>query len=504
MEAIRRYGTVLALTMTAQASLNASPGLTIYNQGFAVVRDTVPLDLKAGANEIRFTDTTAHLEPDSVILRDPAGKHRLQIIEQNFRGDPLSEGLLLAQYEGKVIDFLVARQGQPPEIVKGKLIRAPYVVHPTGLRRYGQEYYQTQMARAQWGTVENSPIVEVNGQLRFSLPGQPIFPPLTDDAVLKPTLDWILETDAAGKFDAELAYVTGGMSWEADYNLVSPADSDTLDIVGWVTMDNQSGRTFENARIKLMAGDVNKLRRDDSISFLRSGGGAGGPPPPVTEQAFDEYHLYTLERPSTLHDRETKQVEFVRAGGVPSQRIYVYDGAKIDRQRYQGYSMESIRDRSDYGTECNPKVWAMKEFVNSTANHLGIPLPRGQLRFYRRGDDGLLEFTGENIIDHTPVDEKIRVYTGNAFDVVGERRRTGFRRSDQHNAIDESFEIKLRNHKKEPTVVRVVEHLYRWYTWEVTEKSLPFEKLDSQTIEFRANLLPDGEATITYDVHYSW
>ena len=135
---------------------------------------------------------------------------------------------------------------------------------------------------------------------------------------------------------------------------------------------------------------------------------------------------------------------------------------------------------------------------------MGIPLPRGQLRFYRRGEDGLLEFTGENTIDHTPIDEKIRVYAGNAFDLVGERRRTDFRRSDKHNAIDEFFEIKLRNHKKEPTVVRVVEHLYRWYTWEVTEKSLPFEKLDSQTIEFRANVLPDGEVTITYNVHYSW
>jgi len=358
---------------------------------------------------------------------------------------------------------------------------------------------------------ENSPIVEINGQLRFSLPGQPLFPPLSDDAILKPTLDWILETDAEGKFDAELAYVTGGMNWEADYNVVSPADSDKLDIVGWVTMDNQSGKTFENARIKLMAGDVNKLRRDAG----GGGGGGGGQsvfggrqPPPVTEKAFDEYHLYTLERPSTLHDHETKQVEFVRADGVSSQRIYVYDGAKIDPQRYQGYSMESIRDRSDYGTECNTKVWVMKEFANTDVNHLGVPLPRGRLRFYRRGEDGLLEFTGENIIDHTPADEKIRVYTGNAFDLVGERRRTNFNLDSSQDTssrwIDESFEIKLRNHKKEPLAIRAVERLYRWYNWEITEKSMPFEKVDAQTIEFRVNVPPDEEATITYTVHYSW
>jgi hypothetical protein len=284
-------------------------------------------------------------------------------------------------------------------------------------------------------------------------------------------------------------------------------DSDNLDIVGWVTMDNQSGKTFENARIKLMAGDVSKLRQGEELNrfygytareisaYIR---------PAVTERPFDEYHLYTLERPSTLHDRETKQVEFVRAEGVPSSRVYVYDGVKIDPQRYQGWSMDSIRERPEYGIEFNPKVWVMREFVNSKGSHLGLPLPRGQLRFYRRGEDGLLEFTGENIIDHTPVDEKIRVYTGNAFDLVGERRRTGFRRDENRDAIDESFEIKLRNHKKEPTVVRVVEHLYRWYTWEITEKSLPFEKLDSQTIEFRVNLPPEEEATIMYNVHYSW
>ena len=504
MNTIRVYGTFFVQAVTVQAAFGSSPGLTIYNQGFAVVRDSVPLDLRAGANEIRFTNTTAHLEPDSVILRDPAGKHTIQIIEQNFRGDPVSQPLLLQLHEGKNIDFLVERQGQPQEIVSGKLIRAPYVVHPAGLQRYGREYYQTQMARGYPQSTENSPIVEVNGKLRFSLPGQPLFPPLSDDAILKPTLDWILETDASGKFEAELAYVTGGMSWEADYNVVSPADSDKLDIVGWVTMDNQSGKTFENARIKLMAGDVNKLRTDDSFGLSRARGPAAGQLPPVTEKAFDEYHLYTLERPSTLHDRETKQVEFVRANGVLSQRIYVYDGAKIDSQSYQTYSMESIRDRSDYGTQCNPKVWVMKEFINSTANHLGISLPRGQLRFYRCGDDGLLEFTGENMIDHTPTDEKIRVYTGNAFDLVGERRRINFTSYSSRHRIDESFEIKLRNHKKEAVMIRVVERLYRWYTWEMTDKSLPFEKLDAQTIEFRLNLPAGEETTITYNVRYTW
>ena len=150
--------------------------------------------------------------------------------------------------------------------------------------------------------------------------------------------------------------------------------------------------------------------------------------PAVTEKAFEEYHLYTLARPTTLLDRQTKQVEFVRAPGVKSKTLYVYDGAKIDWRRWRGYPMENLRQEPSYGTESNTKVWVMREFKNSQDNHLGLPLPKGRMRFYRQDTDGQVEFTGENTIDHTPKDELIRVYTGNAFDLVGERRRTDFRR----------------------------------------------------------------------------
>ena len=247
---------------------------------------------------------------------------------------------------------------------------------------------------------------------------------------MKPRLEWVLATDKAGKFPAEFSYVTGGMSWQADYNIVAPEKGDLVDIVGWVTMDNQSGRTFENARIKLMAGDVNKIQPGMA-------GGSAGPMvaayaaadmvgPPVTEKAFDEYHLYTLERSTTLRDRETKQVEFIRAPGVNTKQVYIYDGAKIDANRYNGWNWENIRNDHSYGTESNPKIWVMREFVNSQSNHLGMPLPKGRVRFYRRNDDGQVEFTGENTIDHTPRDETIRIYTGNAFDLSGERRRSNY------------------------------------------------------------------------------
>ena len=486
------------------AASAAQPALTIYNQNFAVVRDTIPLDLKAGVNDIRFTETTAHLEPDSVILRDPAGKTKLQILEQNYRNDPVSQELLLSIFEGKTIEFETDLGWGQKKVVQGKIIRSGYVPHAqSAMQRYGQAYYQSQMSMA---SETSQPIIEIEGKLQFALPGRPVFPPLTGGTILKPTIDWQINADKAGKLEAELAYVTGGMSWEADYNVVAPENSDLLDVIGWVTMDNQSGRTFENAKIKLMAGDVSKIQRAEG-GFLGNeemAARAASAPAPVSEKAFEDYHLYTLARPATLHDRETKQVEFIRASGVKSERVYVYDGLKIDWRRYGGYSMENMRNNQDLGNEMETKVAVMREFKNSETNHLGMPLPKGRLRFYKQDNDQQLEFTGENTIDHTPKDEMLRVYTGNAFDLVGERRRTNIKVDSNNHWLDESFEIKLRNHKKEPAEIRVVEHLFRWYNWDITDKSDAFVKTNAQTMEFRVQLKPDEEKPIHYTVHYSW
>ncbi len=488
-------------SLCATTALAQQPALTIYNQNFAVVRDTVPLDLKAGENEVRYTEATAHAEPDSVILRDPAGRRSLQILEQNYRNDPVSQELLLSLFEGKTIDFQVQRMNNnvpTNEIIQGKIIRSGYVPHYSALNRYGQEYYQSQMAYAQGSS---QPIIEVNGKLQFSLPGQPLFPSLGDDTVLKPTLTWLIRADQAGRLNAEIGYVTGGFTWEADYNLVAPEKGDILDLIGWVTMDNQSGKTFRDAKIKLMAGDVNKIQPPQPALYARAARGAAfnAAEPVVTEKSFDEFHLYTLARSTTLRDRETKQVEFVRATGVRAPSVYVYDGSLPQYRFYGGLNQDQ-----NYGTECNKKVWVMREFMNAESNHLGMPLPKGRLRFYRQNDDGQLEFTGEDSIDHTPRDEMIRVKTGNSFDLVGERKRMDYRMDLRAHWIDESFEIKLRNHKKEPVEIRVVEHLYRWSNWNITEKSDDFKKTDAQTIEFRVPVKPDEEKTITYTVHYFW
>ena len=503
---IRRFVCLIAVcTLSLATDDPFQASLTIYNQNFAVVRQELPLDLKSGVNSVRVTDITMHLEPDSVILRDPTGKQSIQVLEQNYHADPLSEPLLLSLFEGKTIDFLVQRDNKQ-EIVSGKIIRSGYLPHnPMAMRRYSAQYYQAQMAQAG----SEQPIVEVEGKLRFGLPGTPLFPALGNDAVLKPTLQWLLSTPNPGPLRAEFSYVTGGLTWEADYNIVAPEKGNAVDIVGWVTVDNQSGKRFQNARIKLMAGDVNKIQPeqmyDRAQMFAGLGGGIGGPvTPPVTERTFDEYHLYTLARSTTLDDRETKQVEFIRAGNVSTTQIYVYDGLKLDPNRYNGWNWENIRNDFSYGTESNPKIWVMREFNNSEANHLGMPLPKGRVRFYRRNDDRQIEFTGENVIDHTPRDEKVRVYTGNAFDLTGERRRTDFRLDTNRQTLDESFEIKVRNHEKGPVDVGVVEHLYRWITWDVTAKSDPYRKTDSKTIEFPLTIPPDGEKAITYTAHYTW
>ena len=477
---LARFASVALTAATAAAA----PSLTIYNQDFAVVRDTVPLDLKPGVNALTYPGATAQVEPDSVILRDPAGVHSLQILEQNYRNDPVTQELLLSLFEGKTLTF--AREYSlnnttTTKLISGRVIRSGYV--PGG----GNE----------------QPIIEVNGQLQFSLPGEPRFPSLGDDTILHPAFNWLLQSDVPGKFDAEIGYVTGGFSWEASYNLVAPETGDTVDLIGWITLKNDSGKTFTDARIKVLAGEVNKIqpmfRRRLTMLAGAAPMAADAIEPAVTEKAFDEYHLYSITRPTTLRDRETKQVEFVSATGVHAPVIYQYDGADEGFRFYGNLNWDQ-----GFGTQSNKKVAILREFVNAETNHLGIPLPAGKLRFYRRDDDGQLEFTGENTIDHTPRNETIHLTTGNAFDLVGERKQTDFHVDTTAKWLDESFEISLRNRKKTPVTMRVIEHLYRWSNWTLTAKSDAFQKTDAQTIQFEIPVAPDEERKVTYSVHYTW
>lgn len=484
-----RYLLLIFLILLSGTLSAREPAITVYNQEFAVVRELINLKLEKGINEVNFTDITSQMESDSLILRDVHDRVALNILEQNYRADPVTQALLLSLYEGQTIDFEIG-QGENKHIVPGRIIRSGYVPGGNNYR------YSNGLAK--------QPIIEMDGKLRFSLPGLPLFPELKDDTIMKPTVRWLIEADRAGSLDAELAYITGGMDWEASYNVVSPEKSNELTLVGWVTIVNKSGKYFQDARVKLMAGNVSKLirrqpQRQELLMDLTVAREAQAPA--VTEKAFDEFHLYTLDRKVSLHDSETKQVQFINAKGVHSETLYIYDGANLNNRRYR--TNQFISD-SNYGTQSNTNVQVMREFKNTRDNHLGIPLPRGRVRFYRRDTDGQMEFTGENLIDHTPRDETVRIYTGDAFDIKGERKRTDFQVARNVRTADESFEIAVNNHKQEAVEVRVVEHLYRWSNWEITNHSDPFVKTDSSTMEFRVKLKADEKKTISYTVRYSW
>ncbi|AUM11413.1 DUF4139 domain-containing protein [Ketobacter alkanivorans] len=455
----------------------SAPSLTIYNGNFAVVRDTIKLNLSKGDNDVKYQDITKQLEPDSVVFRPTDTKWPLSILEQNYLSLPVNEALLLNYFEGQTIDFEVIRNKQTSNL-PGKIIRS--------------------------GLSGGSPIIEMEGKTRFGLPGRPLFPALKDDTLLKPTLAWQLKSGKSGEVNAELAYLTGGLNWKADYNLIAKENTDKVNVNGWVTFENQSGKSFNAAKIKLMAGDINKLS-PPSVNLYKARAMAmemAMDAPSVTQKDFDEYHLYAIGRPIDLADGESKQVAFVDASGVISNTRFIYDGAQID-QRYQP-GMERIRSDPNYGTQSNNKVWIYREFNNSKKNGLGIPLPKGRVRFYQADNDGQLEFLGENNIDHTATEAKVSLYTGNAFDVVGSRKRLDFQMNDRQNSAQESFAITLKNSKKVPVTVSIVEHLYRWTTWSIQTHSSPFDKTDAQTIEFEVELKPDQEKTTTYTVHYQW
>jgi len=458
----------LLLLAAASVSYAADPALTIYNGGYAVVRETLPIDLKSGVNQVSFAGVTAQVEADSVILRDIAGKAEFQILEQSYRNDPVTQAMLLSLFEGKTLEFNRREVNKPDRVIMGKVVRSGFV--PGG------------------SFVE--PIIEVDGKLQFSLPGEPVFPSLGTDNVLKPTLNWKLNSASSGKIDAEVAYLSRGFTWEASYNLVATEKSDVLDVVGWVTMNNQSGMTFTEAKIKLMAGDVNRAQPEyeRATRGMRVAALSMSADKVVTEKSFDEFHLYTLGNPATLRDKETKQVEFVRAAGVKAERIYVFDGAG---HQYRGDGSSG-------------KVQVYREFKNSEANKLGIALPKGKVRFYSQDGDRQLEFVGENQIDHTPKNETIRVLVGNSFDLVGERVMKSSREDGSNRVATQSFEVKVRNRKKEAVEIRVVEHANHGGEWTLTAQSQEHVKKDANTFEFRVPLKPDEEKVVTYTIRYTW
>jgi len=445
----------------------AGTSITIYNRDLAAVRESIPLELKVGENALSFSGMTAQARANTVILRDSTGRVPFRILEQNYRNDPASEARLLQFFEGQQIEFQVPFD-DGFQIQEGRIIRA-------GDGRGMQ------------------PLIEVGGRLRFGLPGTPLFPRLNDDGVLRPTLEWKLASPADARLTAELAYLTGGFSWSADYNVVLPEEGNTASFMGWITLGNYSGNSFRDAKIKLIAGDVQVVQ--DAIQT-----GAMPPAPmmmrsqmesKVEGRSFDEYHLYELPWRTDLRDSETKQVEFSRAEGVNAVQEYVF-------------SPNYMRPRPIRpGESPEFQIATFRKILNSEANQLGVALPAGVVRFYRRDRDGQLEFIGEDRIHHTPKDETLRLHLGFAFDLVGNRETLQTRRDDRAREHTVDMEIRLRNRKDTPVQIRVIEPLYGTGT-RISQNTHPVERQNANEVEFLVTVAGGAEAVVRYTATSHW
>ena len=445
--------------------------LAVYNQDLALVKDRRTLDLEEGLNEIRFVDVAALIDPTSVHFRSLTDPQGTVVLEQNYEYDIVGSAKLLAKYVDQEIG-LVTEDGQ--EYVGTLLSADPDVI--------------LQAADGQVTMISRERIKE------FALPALP------EGLITKPTLVWLLESAMGETHDVEVTYMTGGVNWYANYNVVLADDEQSLDLDGWVTLDNRSGAGYRDAKLKLIAGDIHRAAADEYVVEREAVFEAGAAPAPkVEERAFFEYHLYEVQRPVTVKDQQTKQIEFVTGSDVPAEKFFVYDGAQMS---FWGY-YQPVEDPS-YGTASNKKVMVMLEFQNGEEQGLGVPLPKGTIRVFKNDVDGSTLLVGEDAIEHTPKDESIRLYVGDAFDIVGERVQTDFRVEYDEDWMEESYEITVRNHKDEDVEVRVVEHMFRWSEWQILEESHEYEKLDSRTIEFRVPVEADGETTVTYTVRYEW
>jgi hypothetical protein len=322
------------------------------------------------------------------------------------------------------------------------------------------------------------------------------FTSLPEGLLTKPTLMWQIASEKAGQHLSEVSYLTRGINWLCDYVVVIDKDDKNIDLSGWVTINNMSGVTYKNAGLKLIAGEVHRVAPEEAL-------GEGGmvdeerslkmaSAPQFEEKSFFEYHMYSLQRRTTLKDNQTKQITLLSAANVPVKKLFLYDAA-LDYGWYNYREEESSKEQ---------KIKTKIEIVNSQKNNLGMPLPKGKIKVYKKDTDGSLEFIGEDQIDHTPKDEKVRLYLGDAFDVVAERKRIDYK--SYGRTADETIEISLRNHKSEDIEINVVEHLWRYMNWDITAKSHEFTKKDAQSVEFIIPVKKDGETKLKYTVHYWW
>jgi hypothetical protein len=429
--------------------------VTIYNGNLGLVKDVREVRLPAGLNEAQFMDVAALIDPTTVHLRSLGNPAGLKILEQNYEYDLLSSDKLLEKYVGKVV----------------RLYQSDGTFHEARL-----------LSTA-------GPVFEINGQIHLGYSGRLVLPSLPDNLVAKPTLVWLLRNQTPAAQKVEASYLTGGITWKADYVMVVSADDRTSDLTGWVTIDNKSGATYANAALKLVAGDVNRARdqrRDHRMLELASKAAPSADASrEFAAEGFFEYHLYTLDGRTTIKNQQTKQLALMNAADVPVTKRLIYYGA-------QDYY------RSSYGVPIsNQKVAVLLEVKNGAEQRLGVPLPKGKVRVYKADASGSQQFIGEDWIDHTPKDERVKIKLGEAFDVVGERTQKDWRKISG-GLWEVEWEISLRNHKKQPQTVTVIEPVPG--DWQVLHATHTFDKPEAHTLQFEVPVPAEGAVKIVYRV----
>ncbi|MCX8053731.1 MAG: DUF4139 domain-containing protein [Armatimonadetes bacterium] len=467
---------VCASSVAQTVSGPKSIQLTVYNQNFALVKDLRSVNLTKGVNSIEVEDVAAKIDPTSVLFRSITAPNSVVILEQNYQYDLISPENILNKSVGERLTFTRFNDQGLPVSDSGILVNPP----------------------KNGGTV----IKTDDGKLVLNPVGQISLQKMPEGLHPKPTLNWLLECDRAGEQQAEISYMTDGIEWRADYVALVNKDDSALDLSGWVTLNNQSGATYENAKLTLMAGDVRRKQEEYAYdrSWIVTKSMAEAARPQFEEKAFFEYHMYTMERPTTIRDSETKQLSLLTASNVPVKKEMIYDG-RGNWWRSWWYPGRTGDPGGGYDTSDYHKVNVVLEVKNSKENHMGMPLPKGKVRVYKLDDTGSQQFVGEDTIDHTPKDEKLRLYVGDAFDVVGDYKRTDYAKISER-VIEESFEVKIRNHKQTPVEVKVVDHV--WSDWKVVKSSHDYTKKDAHTIEFPVKVPKDGEVVVRYTIRTAW
>ncbi|MGD1041608.1 MAG: hypothetical protein ABR913_00930 [Sedimentisphaerales bacterium] len=477
-----RYGTFYALAVmsilsmccfgagTGEPAVVNKPGvgLTIYNDNFAVVREARNMKFEKGQNTVRFTDVASAIDPTSVKFTCLSSPGAVSVLEQNYEYDLVNTDSLLKRYIDKQV--VVAIRGGGSDARK--------FVEGTLLAGVGGDLIVKSNASTGLEVIERASVEGI------SLKEMP------DDLVTRPTLVWLTDAKKAGEQLCEVTYTTGAIGWKADYTAILNADDTALGFSGWVTIDNTSGAGYKDATLKLIAGDVRRIQPPMPMARATRGLAMemAGKAPAFEEKSFMEYHMYTLGRKSTINNNQVKQIEFIEpAEGAKAKKIYVYE-------------------RSDYwnprGGDQNKKMMVKIEFENKKENKLGIALPKGKVRVFKKDPaDNSLQFVGEDEIDHTPKDEKLSLYIGDAFDIVAEH--TLVDNKEQLGKHRESHKIELRNRKNEEVTVLVDEKFARWVYWEVEKSTQEYEKKDAYTARFPVKVGANASVTLEYTVVWS-